>query len=75
MAIIITIIIAFSNMIIDTFSLSSISYTQNYIVNVDPTNIQLKMTPHQNTMIGINIEGYDLNQENRLFDVHAYQNI
>ena len=74
-AIIITIIIAFANMIIDTFDLNTISFTQNSIINVAPTHIQLNMSPLNNNMIGINLKGYDLNQENRLFDVYAYQTI
>ena len=62
-------------MIIDTFDLNTISFTQNSMINIDPTNVQLKMSPQHNSMIGINIAGYDLNQENRLFDVYAYEHI
>ena len=61
-AIIITIIVAFANMIIDTFDLNTLSYTQKSVIDVDPTNYQLKMSPQYNNMMGISISGYDLNQ-------------
>ena len=72
-ALITTILIAFTDMIGDTLNRNTISYTQSTIMNIDPSKIEMKASPKDNFMFGISLGGYNLNKNSKVFDVIAYQ--
>ena len=71
LAIIITTIIAFINMIGDTLTKSTINYSQSIIRTIDPSKLHMKVSAQDNFMFGITLTGYDLNQDYRVFDLLA----
>jgi hypothetical protein len=68
-AIIATIVIAFASMILDTLNRSSIDFTQNTLRLTDPALSTLVASPDSNFMFGVEVWGYNLSSEGRLFDV------
>ena len=69
MGIIVTILIGFASMILDTLNLSSISYTQNVITRTDPSPTTITTSPDSNFMFGIEIWHQNLSSHVRYFDV------
>jgi hypothetical protein len=67
--IIITIIIAFASMIIDTVNRTTISFTFNEERSGDPSLSVITVSPENNFMFAVSVEGYNLSSEYRLFDV------
>jgi hypothetical protein len=51
--IIITIIVSFASMILDTLNLSTINYTENSIKRVDPSYTAMTADPDKNFMFAI----------------------
>ena len=69
--IIVTIVVAFANMIGDTINKNTIEYSQSTIKDIDPPKIKIEMSPENHNMLGFKLVGYNLNQDRRLFDVVA----
>jgi hypothetical protein len=69
LGIIVTIVIAFASMILDTLNLSTISYTQNVITRTDPSPTTITTSPDANFMFGIEIWHQNLSSPVRYFDV------
>jgi hypothetical protein len=66
----VTIVIGFANMILNTLTLSTISYTQNVQTNTDPTLTTITASPEDNFMFGIEIWHQNLSSPVRYFDVY-----
>lgn len=67
--IIITIIISFASMILDTLNLSTINYTENSIKRVDPSYTAMTADPDKNFMFAIEIWRQNLSSSVRYFDI------
>ena len=61
--IIVTIIIAFASMIISTFNMDIITYTESTRRSIDPETIKMTLSPQNNNMFGVKLVGYDLNED------------
>ena len=71
--IIITIIVAFASMIMETVNRTTINYTHNSIRNSDPTLSLVKASPENKFMFAVEVWGYNLSSTNRYFDVVFFQ--
>lgn len=69
LGIIITIVIGFASMIIDTLTLNSISYTQNIATHSDPSYTKITTSPENNFMFAIEIWHQNLSAPVRHFDL------
>lgn len=69
LAIIITIIIGFANMILDTLGLNSITTATQIIKQQDPTPATLSTSPDSNFMFAVEISGLNLSDTLRFFDL------
>lgn len=67
--IIITIIISFASMILDTLNLSTINYTENALKRVDPSLTVITAHPDHNFMFAIEVWRQNLSAPVRYFDV------
>lgn len=56
-------------MILDTINRTTIDFTQNTQRYSDPTLSTIIVSPETNFMFGVEVWGYNLSSENRLFDV------
>ena len=57
--IIVTIVVAFANMIGDTINKNTIEYSQSTIKDIDPPNIKIEMSPENHNMLGFKLVGYN----------------
>ena len=73
MAIITTIIIAFANMIIGTMNRDIIEFTEKSERQISPPLSTITASADDNYMFGVEVWGYNLSSEYRLFDVIFYQ--
>ena len=67
--IIITIIVAFASMIINTVNRTIISFTHNEQKDSVPSLTQIMASPDDNFMFAVEVQGYNLSSEYRYFDV------
>ncbi len=72
-AIIITIIIAFASMILETVNRTTINYTHNSLRDSDPNLSLVNASPDGMFMFAVEVWGYNLSSEYRYFDVVFYQ--
>ena len=68
MAIIITILVGFANMIITTLQRSQITSSKTVIKNSDPPLMSIKVEPQNNFMMGFEIQGIDLSVQNSFLE-------
>jgi hypothetical protein len=65
----VTIVIGFASMVVDTLTLSTISFTQNVKTRTDPSPITLTTSPDKNFMFGLEVWHHNLSSPVRYFDV------